>query len=135
MKVKLDAVLEALTFASDDGSYYYNTKTGEIQYASSEFDGDLEYEELDENPDQYIELPGPFDIDDYSIMRDFINSLPAGDQQTDLANSIRGRGAFRSFRATLDRFGITDKWYTFKDDAYRQIAIDWCNDNHIEYEE
>jgi hypothetical protein len=27
-----------------------------------------------------------------------------------------------------------DKWFAFRDQKYKQVAIEWCQDNDIEFE-
>ena len=52
-----------------------------------------------------------------------------------LNNSIRGRGAFRRFKDAVHRLGIADEWYRFRDQAYKETAIEWCGDNGVEFDE
>ena len=48
--------------------------------------------------EDYIPLPGQYDINEYRIMEEFIYELPAGKNQDVLARTIQGRGAFRRFK-------------------------------------
>jgi len=48
-----------------------------------------------------------------------------------LADAIRGRGAFRRFKAEIDRNGLLDRWFDFKRSALREPAIAWCIENDI----
>jgi hypothetical protein len=137
MKAKMMDVLEAFEMSDDELHYVYNKKTGEVVVvadASSDFesDEDVDMAELEENEEQYIALPDKFDINDYHIMEQFIWHLPAGEQQTELERSIQGRGAFRYFRNTLDRFEMTQKWYDFQNEAYREMAVEWGKVNGVE---
>lgn len=50
-----------------------------------------------------------------------------------LYHAIKGKCAFRRFKEGIHRFGIADAWYKYRDDALRTIAIDWCEENDIEY--
>lgn len=45
-----------------------------------------------------------------------------------------GRGAFRRFKDTVHRVGMAEKWYSFQYEAYKRMAIEWCEENRIEYE-
>jgi hypothetical protein len=63
----------------------------------------------------------------YSIDNDRISNA--------LQNAIQGRGAFRRFKDTVIRFHIDDRWYKYKEDAYKGIVIKWCEHNKIEYTE
>ncbi|HEY6344301.1 MAG TPA: UPF0158 family protein [Bryobacteraceae bacterium] len=53
----------------------------------------------------------------------------------DLLNAIHGSGAFRYFKDTLRRYRIEKNWYAFRTDALREIAIEWCEQNGIAWEE
>ena len=75
-----------------------------------------------------------FDIRDYDIMEDFIDTL-SGSSHDRLASAIQGEGAFRRFKDAVIRLGIDKQWYDFQADAYKRKAARLCEDNGIEYEE
>ncbi|WP_338207717.1 UPF0158 family protein [Lactiplantibacillus paraxiangfangensis] len=136
MKVKLDNVIEAVEMASDEVHYYYNKMTGEVTMVMAyEDDEDSDSDESETNLDQYLNLPSKYDVNDYHIMKAFIWQLPDGEQKVQLERSISGRGAFRYFRDQLADFGMTDQWYQFRDTTYRDIAIEWCQNNQIMFVE
>lgn len=85
------------------------------------------------NWENYVELPSKFDIDEYSIMEEFCDSISNSRMSDALRNAIQGRGAFRKFKDTIQRLNIEDSWYKFKEEAFRKIAVEWCEDNCIEY--
>ena len=41
--------------------------------------------------------------------------------------------AFRRFKDTVARFRIEDDWHKFRDAKFKELAIEWCEDNKIEY--
>ena len=90
------------------------------------------YDRLDEHG--FYRLPTSFDIRDYDIMEDFIDTL-SGSNHDRLASAIQGKGAFRRFKDAVIRLGIDKQWYDFQADAYKRKAARWCEDNDIEYEE
>lgn len=137
MKVNLNEVIEAIDMASDGIQNFYDKRTGQIvtrfdSMIYGDYDDELE-DDLEENWDQYISLPEAFDIDNYSIMEDFIDDLNNSTIQNQLARAIRGKGAFRRFKDIVIELGISDQWYHYLDEAHRKIAIKWCHDNDIEY--
>ncbi|WP_127848986.1 UPF0158 family protein [Lacticaseibacillus hulanensis] len=132
MRVKLSEIIDAIEMTNDETHFYLNTQTGEIE-AVLDFDVNNFGEQVDENFDRYLALPTENDIDDHQIMADFVATLPAGVQQTQLASVIQRRSAFRHFREDADKFGLTSQWYAFRDNAYQKIAMNWCNENGIEY--
>lgn len=141
MTLNLIDITEAFDLMDDDIHYIYDRQTQEVQLQGAndlDLDEDalLDDDDWDEaDDDRYVALPSQFDIDDCQIMADFIAQLPAGEAQNALDRSIQGRGAFRFFRDTLPRFDLEDTWYHYRDEAYRTIARDWCQENNIAYHE
>lgn len=137
MKVKLQDVLEAMSFTNSETEYYYSTETEEVlMIFDGMVNGDDDSELIEEIEDglieDYIPLPGQYDIDEYSMMENFIYELPEGKAQDELENVIRGRGAYRRFKDKLYNLGLEQKWYKYRDDAYTKVAREWCERNNIE---
>lgn len=140
MKVKLQEVLEALEGAGMDVDYYYDTKKQEIlMIFDGMVNGENNPELIEEIEDGFIEdyipLPGQYDINEYRIMEDFIYELPSGREQDALEAAIRGKGAFRRFKDRLYDFNLQEKWYKYRDACYERVARDWCERFGIEIEE
>ena len=66
-------------------------------------------------------------------MKNFCNSLENEEIKDKLLATIKGKGAFRRFKDNIYEFGIEDKWYEYREKAYREIAINWCETNNIKY--
>ncbi len=138
MKVKLQDVIDGIDMVSEDSTCYLDRETGDVLFiseiADNDYDDDI-LELLKEGSDRFIEFPSQWDRNDYQTMVDFIESLPQGKEQNLLAISINGSGAFRRFKYTASELGLLDDWYRFLNNAHRELAIEWCGDNEIEYEE
>lgn len=140
MKVKLKEVLEALEGAGMETAYYYDTRNEEILMV---FDGMIngEYnpelmEEISEGfIEDFIPLPGQYEIHEYRMMESFIYELPTGRIQDILEQAIRGKGAFRRFKDRLYDVGLEEKWYKYRDACYESIAREWCEKYGITVEE
>lgn len=138
MKVKLQDVIDGIDMVSEDSTCYLDRETGEVLFiseiADNDYDDDI-LELLEEGSDRFIEFPSQWDRNDYQTMVDFIESLPQRKEQNLLAISINGSGAFRRFKYTASELGLLEDWYRFLNNAHRELAIEWCEDNEIEYEE
>ena len=138
MKVKLQDVIDGIDMVNEDSTCYLDRETGDVLFiseiADNDYDDDI-LELLEEGSDRFIEFPSQWDRNDYQTMVDFIESLPQGKEQNLLAISINGSGAFRRFKYTASELGLLDDWYRFLNNAHRELAIEWCEDNEIEYEE
>lgn len=134
MKVKLSEVIDALDFTNDEIEYYYNPDTEEIFMSNIGYFEDLNEDELDELFENSIMLPTRYDINEYEMMEDFTETISDIRLQNQLYISLNGSGAFRRFKDTCINFDIINNWYKFRDEKYKEIAIDWCKENDIEFE-
>ena len=133
MKVNLNEVIDALEFTNDEIEYYYNPDTEEIFMSNIGDFKDLNENELDELFEQSIMLPTRYDINEYEMMEDFVETIENVKLQNQLYISLNGRGAFRRFKDTCINFDIIDDWYKFRDERYKDLAINWCKENNIEF--
>ena len=134
MKVKLSEVIDALEFTNDEIEYYYNPDNGEIFMSNIGDFENLNEDELDELFEKSIMLPTRYDINEYEMMEDFTETIKDTRLQNQLYISLNGSGAFRRFKDTCINYDIIDDWYKFRDERYKEVAINWCKDNNIEFE-
>ena len=151
-KVDLKKIVEGIEFQSDESQSYLKLSSGEVvlftdeAIAAAESADDLSehaewYRETVEqarefinNEDDYLPLPSKFDFHEYSVMEEFILSLPVEKQRDELLSLIKGKGAFARFKHGLERFLLLEKWYQYRDQALAALAKDWCRDNDIEFQ-
>ena len=132
MTVKLKDIIDALEMTNDTSEAFLNKRTGEIEWIGEYMDEEEREEVSDRlDADGFIRLPTQYDIHEYSIIRNFVDSL-SGNKQDYLADAIAGRGAFQRFKRGIRRFGIEQSWYDFRDKAYKIIAEEWCEVNGLE---
>lgn len=67
------------------------------------------------------------------MMESFCYSLSDFKIPDKLFNLIRGKGAFRRFKDSVNRFGISDQWSDYRDMKYKEIAIAFCESKNIDY--
>ena len=140
--VPLAKVVEAVEMASYEGTQYLDVESLEIMGFPEDYSiyDEDELEKLEDKIDagygvRYFRLPEQYDIHDSRIVEAFIGSLPAGEASSQLSSAFHGRGAFRRFRESIRQYGLEQEWYEFRDEAYRQIARDWCDHYGIRYME
>ena len=147
--VKLQDVINEMNPMSEECSSYLNRRTGELitltdeELAVAETDdpGRLEDWQREDFPklreviqsDDWLALPDQFEINEWDIMKQYSESVDRAEWRHDLLAAIHGAGAFRSFRATIDRLDLTTQWYHFRDAAVEAIAIDWLDSHGIAY--
>jgi len=150
-RVKLSEIVGEMELQHDQGSLYLNKRTGEVVLLIDEEMRTAEEEESSaeipewqreakkvakdilENSENYLELPSKVEINEYRIMEDFGHSLEDREISEKLSDAIKGRGAFRRFKDNMVRMGIEDRWYKYKNETLKRMALEWCEENHIDY--
>lgn len=80
----------------------------------------------------FIELPDQYELNEYSMMEDFIDEQVNDNYAEKLSIAISGKGAFRRFKDTVNNLGIADDWYKYRDEQYKQFILEWCKQQEIE---
>lgn len=148
IQISLREIVNEMPLISDQVDVFLNVVTGELvtvcEEDEFEDDGresegedgqqqiDLELDEIIES-DDYIPLPSRHEIHEYKIMESFCLSFPDEKISQDLMAQIRGSGAFRRFNNALRRYDLDQNWYHYRDQAFKQIAIEWMEENEIEF--
>lgn len=133
--ILLDDVIEALEETDMYITHYYNKRTNQILY-SNQFDSEYDtYTEDDEFNDDVILMFDYRDKNDYAFMQEFIGTIENDELRNLFYANTRGKEAFKRFRNLLYCNELTEDWYGFKEARYKEIAINWCNQNHIKYYE
>lgn len=149
--VFLRDVLDEMELSSDEATAYINRKTGELITLTDEILA------LAEDPDaavdapqwqkdilpkarevlaseDFLPLPGKFEIHEWSIMERFARSVTDAAESEELDSALHGRGAFRRFKDAMQRLGIVDEWYRFRDAALEEIAVEFLEAHGIAYD-
>ncbi len=153
IRVKLDDIIEGLEFQSDERHSFLDKRTREVvSISDEEMQAAEDDEPIEDFPDwqqdlvriakkiidetgNYIDLPTKFDIHEYSIMEKFCLSLNDDEICDTLYSLIKGSGAFGRFKNAIHEYDIADDWYKYRNNALREIAIEWCQEKGIEFDE
>jgi hypothetical protein len=143
-----DFVNEMDTF-DDEWRVFLNRRTGEFLTTSpedraaveGEDDADLSTEERELLPkvreamssDDWLLLPSKFELNEYRIMERFCGTIADATLSADLRDTIGGRGTFGRFKNMVHRHNLQEAWYRFRDEALREIAVEWLEAHTIPY--
>jgi len=153
--VSLNDIVQEMQINSDTTTVYFQRGTGKFIIITDEHIYAAERDApLDDRPEweqeviretaeflareddgDNVPLPSRYDIHEYAIMERFCSTVANRKIAIDLFRSISGKGAFRKFKDALLRHGIEKSWYAYKDEAYKEIAREWCEDHGISWQE
>ena len=149
LPVKLSEVVDEMGMQSDGVTIYLDKRTGEFMPITEDDLAAIENEDPDDEPEwqreelpkiqevldseDWIALPDQHEMNEWEIMEGFCLSLEDEARRNELLEAIHGRGAFRFFKQTVRRMEIEKDWYRFRDEAFKEIAVEWLNENEIPF--
>lgn len=132
--------VEDLIMALDDHSglveWYLDRETGEVLRRSDELLGEEDEElgaRIETNPGCYAPIEPLPSREAWQAMADFAAGVSDERARRSLERAVHGERPFRRFKEVLfDYPDERERWFRFKDDAYRRYAAAWLVDNDIE---
>src|SRR4051812_975008 len=151
---KLYELLDCLEFESELTAYYFDRKKGEIVAVDRSILSAVEEEKentatelsewgkneldlaraiVDEGGagGRFIHPPNKNDFHEYRHMERFIATVTNAQAADELYRAIKGKGAFRYFKDTLDRLGLKDQWFAYRDAARNKFVLQWAQANEV----
>jgi hypothetical protein len=149
--VSLRDVVREMDTPSSEIQAFINRATGELFSASEDEQSELEAaEEGDDfadapewqreelirlrevlSSDDWLKLPSSFEFDEYGIMERFAGIIEDPILRGDLLDTIGGKGTFGRFKNMLQRRGMQDKYYAFRETELGEIAMQFLEANGI----
>lgn len=153
--VSLNDIVQEMQIISDTMTVYFQRSTGKFITVTDEYMSAAESDApLDDRPEweqeiiretaeffareddgDNVPLPTRYDIHEYAIMERFCSRVENRRIANDLFRSIAGKGASRRFKDALHRHDIEKNWYAYKDEAYKAIAREWCEEHCVSWRE
>jgi hypothetical protein len=147
--VSVREVVEALDWESDEMHSCLDPDTGEILTFSEDEARLAESGQWEDAPawmqeylpqlkralenDRVLELPDRAHIDEWRMMQDFAEEHEQCKCRPELLSAIHGSGAFRNFKNAIERLGLEDSWFRYRQSAFEQVAREWLEENKIPY--
>lgn len=149
--VSLNDIVEALELATDQTEAYLDVDSGKVVLVTQDDDIELKHPDSEGLPGwqrehlhlvrkvleskPQLRLPDTVEINEWSIMEAFCNSITDTIGRDKLQESIHGKGAFQRFRQTLDELGKREEWFSFRRNSLEQVAQEWLKAKKIRYEQ
>ena len=134
IKIKNQELIAALEDSSGFQESFLNLKTGKIYPIISEFLPVQEEikDDIEQNPDNYIEIIPIYSSESYQIMVNFAEQLNNNKVKNHLFKSLNQKSPFRGFKDVLLNYpDIRDQWFEFKDNESIKIAKKWLEKYEI----
>ena len=136
--IKLKDLAEQFDMVPEPQCFWFDRQTEEVIFINT-MDPDKEDKKLlkavEKDSERYVELPSQFEMHEWQVMADFVDKIDDDGLHDRFASAIHGRGAFRNFEREIYENDMEQAWFAFKNEAYKEKARQWCEDNNIAYTE
>jgi hypothetical protein len=86
-----------------------------------------------EDDDRFLKIPRVESWEGYQDMADFIETVSDAHVQEILEVAIQGKGAFRRFKDTLERYPKErEHWFEFLDARSKERVLNWLREEEIQ---
>ncbi len=135
MKVKLIEILDAMNYTGIGAQFLYHIKTQEIVMLGDKVFGLTRNDKLEKdvrkNPDDYIDLPNEYEIDEIGMMDTYIENFPESELKEELRDTLVGRSPHQKFEEKLREIELWEDWRQYRAEEYDWIARKWAADNGL----
>lgn len=135
MNVKLIEILDAMNYTGIGAQFLYHIKTEEIVMLGDKVFGLTRNEKLEKdvrkNPDDYIDLPNEYEIDEIGMMDTYIENFPESELKEELRDTLTGRSPHQKFEEKLREIELLEDWKQYRAGEYDWIARKWAADNGL----
>ena len=140
MKLKLDELVDMFDEIQNYEYIVYDKKENDFIFIDLNMMSMQEYEELtdkieEDEEERYYYLPNSYVFHDSEFIEEYIDEIKNENIQEELEDAFYGKGKYRRFKETLRKFRIENDYYNFREEYLKNMAIEWCQKNNIEYEE
>ena len=138
MPIKFSDIEDAFFFVSMGEMYMHSAilciYTGQVLYISDFSDSDELPEDIDDDPDKYIEIPHKNELNLGKPLVLEFSAMYLPDNLEKVNSFFHKKGAYSRFKFFLEAEGLLDKWYTFEKEEQNKVLREWCKDNDINFE-
>jgi len=135
---RLSIDTEMIMVALDDhggAEYFLDLETGEVERISpdpTEEDEEI-IEQIENNPARYRRIDPMGSSQAFQVMEDYVASLPESEAKRTISQALSRPHPFRTFKDALLSFpDIRERWFRYHDEAYKEFAVSWLEEEGIE---
>lgn len=137
MKVDLNELAAAMA-QSDVRQGYVDIAKGKVILVQDDMGEEAALDhafDIEEDWEHYLPLPNIIDEHEHAMMQAFAASREREDVRERLEEILAGAGAAARFHRQVRHLLLQPAWEAYQRTYLREVARDWCEENHIAYED
>lgn len=132
MKLKIDYIIDEIMETWHEEICYYNTITHQMLHHKLNEENSEIYIDFCLNKDAFIQVPTMEDLNIFGIFDDFMLTIKDKDLRATIIEYVEE--SYDDFYDDLSRFHLHEQWQNFYENACVNFAVEWCEENNLDYE-
>ena len=132
MEVIWDELTEAFQNQNQELVYFLDRGTGEVFFVPDDYEDEAFWQEMEENEDQFLQIPG-FDYDqERLLLHEFIKNLPDDKLRPVLERTFTGKSSYGKIEEILSFYPEElETYYALKDEMLNIRIRSWLEEHDI----
>ena len=137
MKIKLDDVMQSMSYPFDAAYYYYIPLETVLMFHNGRIYGKAVFgisdeSDVEKNKDEFIRLPDLGKKGHATIMKGFAKQVKDEETREYLLRTIENTEDGRYFDDAVSELKLQMEWYTYRDRVHKEFALRWCRSVGLE---
>lgn len=138
MKIRLDDVMQSLSYPFNAVYYYYIPLETVLMFMDGKIygkavQGIATIDDVRRRREEFIRLPALGRAGLERVKKGFVKSLPKGETRNRLKEIVDAGDESSRFEGAVRDEGLLMQWYLYRDEVYREFSRRWCDGMHLEY--
>lgn len=132
VEITWDDLMDAFTNADPDILYFLDRDTGEVFFVPADYEDEAFWDEIENNPEQYIRIPG-FDYEqERHLLHEFIRSVADGKLRELLERAFVGKRPYGKLEEILSFYPEEmDRLEALKETYFTDRIRHWLEEHDI----
>ena len=136
MKIRLDDVMQSLSYPFYAAYYYYIPLETVLMFSNGVIFGKAVHgisseDDVRQHSKDFIRLPEIGEEGRKKVMAGFIESLPGDEIREVIRESLESGGA-KSFESAVRNRKLIIEWYNYRDEVLMEFSRRWCEEHDLE---
>ena len=137
MKIRLDDVMQSMSYPYNAVYYYYISLETVLMFMDGRIYGKAVFgiadeQDIRDHKEDFIKLPDPGAEGRLKIMKGFVRSLSEGDSKNHLLSALEMAEGAEYFDDMVSEEKLLIEWFTYREEVHREFARRWCESMNFE---
>lgn len=132
LEIVWDELIDAFLNSDPEIIYFLDRSSGDIFFVPHDYDDDAFWQEIENNSDQFLQIPGADYEQERLLLHEFIKSLPDGALKKVLQRTFAGKSSYGKAEEILSFYpDELEAYFALKDELLHNLIRSWLEEHDI----